>query len=78
MQLSANAYSILVEPFISTRDYVTFDQRGTGLSEPVMNCDELDKVHRQDPELWLSNQENWSTKTPSSRAADCYKPKAVT
>ncbi len=48
VQLSANAYSILVEPFISTRDYVTFDQRGTGLSEPVMNCDELDKVHRQD------------------------------
>lgn len=48
VQLSANAYPILVAPFIGERDYITYDQRGTGLSEPSLPCDELDKVHRQD------------------------------
>lgn len=48
VQLSANAFSVLVQPFLSTRDYITFDQRGTGYSDPLMNCDELDKVYRQD------------------------------
>jgi pimeloyl-ACP methyl ester carboxylesterase len=48
IQLAANGYSVFVEPFLGTRDYITFDQRGTGYSEPLMNCDELEKVHRQD------------------------------
>ncbi|HRJ57328.1 MAG TPA: alpha/beta fold hydrolase [Anaerolineales bacterium] len=48
IELSAAAYSVLVEPFISERDYIAFDQRGTGLSEPALDCDELDKVYRQD------------------------------
>lgn len=48
VELSAAAYSVLVEPFISERDYIAFDQRGTGLSEPALDCDELDKVYRQD------------------------------
>jgi pimeloyl-ACP methyl ester carboxylesterase len=48
VQLSANAFDGLVLPFLSKRDYVTFDQRGTGLSEPALKCDELDKVYRQD------------------------------
>lgn len=46
--LSANAYSILVAPFIEERDYITYDQRGTGLSEPALVCDELEKANRQD------------------------------
>jgi pimeloyl-ACP methyl ester carboxylesterase len=48
VQLSVDAYDALVAPFIADRDYVTFDQRGTGLSEPALKCDELDKVYRQD------------------------------
>ncbi len=48
LQLAANGYSVFVQPFLGTRDYITFDQRGTGYSEPLMNCDELDKVHRLD------------------------------
>lgn len=48
VQLSAAAFEVLVAPFLSKRDYVTFDQRGTGLSEPALKCDELDKVYRQD------------------------------
>lgn len=48
VELSANAYDVLVEPFLSERDYITFDQRGTGRSEPALKCDELDKAYRQD------------------------------
>ena len=48
VQLSANAYDFLVSPFLSKRDFITFDQRGTGLSEPVLNCDELKKIYSQD------------------------------
>jgi len=48
VQLSAHAFDILVSPFLPDRDYITFDQRGTGLSEPALKCDELDKVFRQD------------------------------
>ena len=48
VELSANAYEVLVEPFLSERDYITFDQRGTGLSDPALQCDELDKAYRQD------------------------------
>ncbi len=48
VEMSASAYQYLVQPFISERDYITFDQRGTGLSDPALKCDELDKVYRQD------------------------------
>ena len=48
VKLSADAFDVLVAPFISTRDYIAFDQRGTGLSEPALKCDELDKVYRHD------------------------------
>lgn len=48
VKMSADAYQYLVEPFISERDFVTFDQRGTGLSDPPLKCDELDKAYRQD------------------------------
>jgi pimeloyl-ACP methyl ester carboxylesterase len=46
--LSANAYSILVKPFLSKRDYIAFDQRGTGLSIPALGCEELEGVYMQD------------------------------
>ena len=48
VKLSAEAYSILVTPFLSKRDFIAFDQRGTGLSEPALNCDELTKLYSQD------------------------------
>ncbi len=46
--LSADAYDVLVKPFLKDRDFIVFDQRGTGLSEPALKCDELQKTHRQD------------------------------
>lgn len=48
VELSANGYEVVVEPFISERDFVVYDQRGTGLSTPALTCDELDKVYFQD------------------------------
>ncbi|MBC7877103.1 MAG: alpha/beta hydrolase [Anaerolineales bacterium] len=48
VQLSADAYDFLVAPFLSERDFIVFDQRGTGLSEPFLHCDELKKIYSQD------------------------------
>ncbi len=48
VKLSANAYEILVAPFLKERDFIAFDQRGTGVSEPALKCDELTKAYLQD------------------------------
>jgi pimeloyl-ACP methyl ester carboxylesterase len=48
VQLAADAYDYLVDPFLSTRDFIVFDQRGTGLSEANLECDELKKLYLQD------------------------------
>ncbi len=48
LELSASAYGVLVEPFLDKHDFIVFDQRGTGLSEPVLECDELTKMYLQD------------------------------
>lgn len=48
VKLSADAYHILVAPFLPKRDFIAFDQRGTGLSEPALKCDELTKTFSQD------------------------------
>lgn len=48
VQLSADAYDFLVVPYLADRDFIVFDQRGTGLSDPILNCDELKKVYSQD------------------------------
>jgi pimeloyl-ACP methyl ester carboxylesterase len=46
--LSADNYAALVKPFLSKRDYIAFDQRGTGISIPALGCDELENVYKQD------------------------------
>lgn len=48
IELSANNFEIVVKPFISERDFVVFDQRGTGLSTPYLQCDEVNKIYFQD------------------------------
>ncbi|MBZ0310041.1 MAG: alpha/beta hydrolase [Anaerolineae bacterium] len=35
------AYDFLVEPFLPNRDFIVFDQRGTGYSQPYLGCPEL-------------------------------------
>jgi pimeloyl-ACP methyl ester carboxylesterase len=48
VQLSMDAYDVLVKPFLKDRDFIVFDQRGTGRSEPALKCDELQKTYKQD------------------------------
>ena len=48
VKLSAEDYHIIVAPFLSKHDFIVFDQRGTGLSEPALNCDDLTKLYSQD------------------------------
>lgn len=37
-------YPFLVEPFLDERDFIMFDQRGTGFSWPQLNCEEYDNI----------------------------------
>jgi pimeloyl-ACP methyl ester carboxylesterase len=48
VQLSIGAFDFLVDPFLEKRDFIAYDQRGTGLSEPALNCDELTKAYLND------------------------------
>ena len=48
VQLSTDNYEALVKPFLSVRDFIAFDQRGTGISIPALGCDDLEKVYKQD------------------------------
>lgn len=48
VELSAAAYEILVAPFLPERDFIALDQRGTGLSQPNLKCEELTATFSQD------------------------------
>ena len=48
VELSAQAYQALVEPFVQERDFIVFDQRGTGMSYPSLDCEELTKAYLDD------------------------------
>ncbi|MEW6403078.1 MAG: alpha/beta fold hydrolase [Chloroflexota bacterium] len=48
VQLAADAYDFLVAPFTPKRDFIIFDQRGTGYSTPALGCDEVTKLYNQD------------------------------
>ena len=41
-------FGSLVEPLLSGRDFILFDQRGVGLSEPSLACPELTELSRAD------------------------------
>jgi pimeloyl-ACP methyl ester carboxylesterase len=48
VRLVASNFDLLVKPFLSERDFIAFDQRGTGLSKPALGCEELEKVYKED------------------------------
>jgi len=48
VQLSVDAYEVLVAPFLESRDFIVLDQRGTGLSEPALECQELTELYLDD------------------------------
>jgi pimeloyl-ACP methyl ester carboxylesterase len=41
LQWSADHFKTIVQPFLDTRDFVVFDPRGTGRSQPPLKCDDL-------------------------------------
>jgi len=43
-----SAYESVIAPLLSERDFVVFDPRGVGRSEPVLDCDEFSKTYLQD------------------------------
>lgn len=45
---SAGFYGLLVKPVLAERDFIFFDQRGTGRSEPELDCPELKLLFLQD------------------------------
>ncbi len=50
-------YDLIVEPFVTDRDVIVFDQRGTGLAEPDLGCDnpaEWYNANDEDPETYVS------------------------
>jgi pimeloyl-ACP methyl ester carboxylesterase len=40
-------FEYLVRPFLEERDFVLFDQRGAGLSEPALDCPQMDPFYTE-------------------------------
>ncbi len=41
-------YTLLIEPIIQNRDFIVFDQRGIGFSQPNLDCPDLKTLYMQD------------------------------
>jgi pimeloyl-ACP methyl ester carboxylesterase len=48
LRWSASFYGLLVRPILADHDFIFFDQRGTGRSEPELDCLELKLLFMQD------------------------------
>lgn len=44
LDLLSTTYSVVVQPLLNGRDFIVFDQRGVGLSEPSLACPEYTEV----------------------------------
>lgn len=49
--ISSQLASMLIAPILESRDFITYDQRGTGLSTPALNCPELNAITMDDLKL---------------------------
>ncbi len=45
---SLSAYESIIAPLLGERDFIAFDPRGVGRSEPALYCDEFSKTYLQD------------------------------
>jgi pimeloyl-ACP methyl ester carboxylesterase len=45
---SVDAYESVIAPLAGTRDFIVFDPRGVGRSEPALSCDDFGKTYLQD------------------------------
>jgi len=48
LEWAASVYPSFIVPILKERDFIVFDQRGIGLSEPALTCEELKSVYFQD------------------------------
>jgi pimeloyl-ACP methyl ester carboxylesterase len=48
VDMIASAYTEIVVPFLAERDFIVYDQRGTGLSIPALACRELKTTYLDD------------------------------
>jgi pimeloyl-ACP methyl ester carboxylesterase len=48
IEWSARVYEYVVAPLLSERDFVVFDPRGVGHSQPTLECDEFGQTYLQD------------------------------
>ncbi|MFP4344656.1 MAG: alpha/beta hydrolase [Anaerolineales bacterium] len=54
VDLLSQVYMEFILPLLASRDVVVFDQRGTGFSEPDLNCPEFSQVIKEDLEKTFS------------------------
>ncbi len=47
IKFAAETYDYYVKPILAERDFITFDQRGVGMSKPSLACQELEDLHLQ-------------------------------
>ncbi len=52
-----NLYESFIDPLLEERDVIVFDQRGTGLSRPNLDCPEYEAVTKKDLEELFSPDE---------------------
>ena len=57
MVTTALTFEDMVAPFLARRDFVVFDQRGTGFSEPALDCPEYIQMVHENLDRDLSNEE---------------------
>lgn len=57
VELLANQTEMFIRPLLAERDVLVYDQRGTGLSEPALNCEGYLDLYTQDLELNLSTED---------------------
>jgi pimeloyl-ACP methyl ester carboxylesterase len=63
---SAPSFAALLAPMVGERDFIVFDQRGVGLSEPALECPEwLQAVYDQldEPDVEASSQATFEALT---------------
>lgn len=48
VMLASQLASVFVAPILESRDFITYDQRGTGLSTPALNCPEITALTSED------------------------------
>ena len=68
IESTAAIYESFIKPMVAERDVIVFDQRGTGLSQPTLDCWELNAVYQQDLTQNISTNERATFYTEAIQA----------